>query len=417
MPHTFAKWVAIAVVIFTILLFFFGWIIKYPDTVIGRVKINSNIAPVKLVANTSGKMRLFAFNAQDTVKENDYIAVIQNPAKTEDIKTVNKLMAEFNLNDKSLLSRAKFIFPEKVSLGELNIKYYTFLSALKNWYSYFDKNVFEQQKISLQDDIKWKKTLLNETENVMKTTSDNLQITQKWLEKYTSLNKDYITTYEYEVDRSKIEYLSAKQSEQNLKKEFASIQMQITENQNRLAQLTIEKSERERQLQLELLSSFHELNDNLKLWEQKYVLKAPFNGRVEFLKFWANEQFIQAGEDIFGIIPQENIILGQVLLPAGGIGKVKIGNKVIIKLDNYPYTEFGSIEGNVKSISLIAQEYKNGENNFDTYLVLVDMPKGLITNYGERLDFKYEMGGQADIIVKERRLIERLFDNLKARMR
>ena len=44
---------------------------------------------------------------------------------------------------------------------------------------------------------------------------------------------------------------------------------------------------------------------------------------------------------------------------------------------------------------------------------MVDMPNGLITNYGDKLDFKYEIGGQADIIVKDRRLIERLFDNIK----
>ncbi|MDR3061752.1 MAG: hemolysin D, partial [Dysgonamonadaceae bacterium] len=40
---------------------------------------------------------------------------------------------------------------------------------------------------------------------------------------------------------------------------------------------------------------------------------------------------------------------------------------------------------------------------------------GLTTNYGELLDFRYELGGTADIIVKDRRLIERLFDNLRYR--
>lgn len=78
-----------------------------------------------------------------------------------------------------------------------------------------------------------------------------------------------------------------------------------------------------------------------------------------------------------------------------------------------PYAEFGSIQGTVKSISLITNEYKTSQSSINTYLVLVDMPDGLITNYGDKLDFKYEIGGQADIIVKDRRLIERLFDNLK----
>ena len=166
-------------------------------------------------------------------------------------------------------------------------------------------------------------------------------------------------------------------------------------------------------MHLELLSSYHELNDQMKQWEQTYVFKAPFDGQVEFLKFWTNGQFVQAGENVFGIVPKENKILGQVLLPAMGAGKVKEGSRVSIKLDDYPYAEFGSIQGTVKSISLITNEYKTSQSSINTYLVLVDMPDGLITNYGDKLDFKCEIGGQADIIVKDRRLIERLFDNLK----
>ena len=254
---------------------------------------------------------------------------------------------------------------------------------------------------------------MKETEKALSISNDNLDITEKWFKKYSSLNKEIVTTYDLEVDRSKAEYLSAKQSNQNLVKEIASIRMQIAESRNRLSQLAVEKHVEERRMHLELLSSYHELNDQMKQWEQTYVFKAPFDGQVEFLKFWTNGQFVQAGENVFGIVPKENKILGQVLLPAMGAGKVKEGSRVSIKLDDYPYAEFGSIQGTVKSISLITNEYKTSQSSINTYLVLVDMPDGLITNYGDKLDFKYEIGGQADIIVKDRRLIERLFDNLK----
>jgi multidrug resistance efflux pump len=415
MPTWFARWVATAVVIFTILLFFFGWIIKYPDTVTGVIRINSNVTPVKLVANTSGKIYIMNFHPQDFVGEGEYIAVIQNPAKTEDVRAVAQLLTQVNPNSKTSLMRSKNRFPEEVSMGELNAMYYTFLSALKNSCSYEEENVFEQQKAGLEDEIKWKKIVLQETEEALKITGENLDISKKWYEKYASLNSDVVTTYEYEVDRSKGDYLSAKQNLQNLKKEAASMQMQITETENQLAKLLIEKREKERTLLLELLSSYHDLNNNIKMWEQKYALKSPFDGKIEFLKFWSNDQFVQAGTDVFGIIPKENITIGQMHLPASGAGKVKIGSKVSIKLENYPYLEFGSIAGRVKSISLINQEYKSGENSLDAYLVLIDLPEGLKTNYGETLDFKYEIGGQADIIVNDRRLIERLFDNLKYR--
>ncbi|CAK7028701.1 MAG: hypothetical protein PARBA_01208 [Parabacteroides sp.] len=413
MPTAFSKWVAAAIILFTILLFFFGWFIKYPDVVTGQVKINSNAGPVKLPAHISGKINILGFKAQDAVKEGDYIAVIQNSAKTEDVQLVGSLIKQFDPNNTILFNQAVKIFPEKVSLGEFNIKYYSFLSTLKNSTDYYKDNIYDQQRISLQNGIKWKGNILKETEQALEISKDNMEITEKWLNKYSSLNKEIVTTYELEIDRSKAEYLSAKQNNQNLIKEIASIRMQIAESENRLSQLTIEKNEKERQMQLDLLASYHDLHDQIKQWEQTYVLKSPFDGQVEFLKFWTDGQFVQAGEEVFGIVPKENVVLGQVLLPAMGAGKVKEGAKVSIKLDDYPYAEFGSIKGIVKSISLITNEHKTSQSNINTYLVMVDMPDGLITNYGNKLDFKYEIGGQADIIVKDRRLIERLFDNIK----
>lgn len=413
MPTAFGRWVAAAIIIFTILLFIFGWIIKYPDVVTGQIKINSNTAPVKLPAHTSGKIEILGFEPQDSVKEGEYIAVIQNSANTKDVQDIASLIHDFDPNEPALFSQAIQTFPEKVSLGELNMKYYTFLSSLKSISDYNIDNVYEQQRISLQEGIEWKTEILKETEQALSISNDNLEITEKWYRKYCSLNKDIVTTYDLEVDRSKAEYLSAKQNNQNLIKEIASIRMQIAESKNKLSQLTVEKNEAERQMHLDLLASYHELNDQMKKWEQTYVFKSPFDGKVEFLKFWTNGQFVQTGENVFGIIPKENKVLGQVLLPAIGAGKVKEGSAVSIKLDDYPYAEFGSIKGKVKSISLITNEYKTTQSSINTYLVLVDMPDGLITNYGDKLDFKYEIGGEADIIVKDRRLIERLFDNLK----
>ena len=46
-------------------------------------------------------------------------------------------------------------------------------------------------------------------------------------------------------------------------------------------------------------------------------------------------------------------------------------------------------------------------------MVLVDFPKKFKTNYGTVLDFKAEAKGSAEIITNDRRLIQRLFDNLK----
>ena len=410
MPIYFAKWVARSVVLFTVLLLFFGWIIKYPNIVSGQIIINSGESPIKLIANSNGKLHI-EFTAQHYVNEEDYIAIIQNSANMDDVIVIKNLLIRFNptINIDSLF------FPDKVSLGELNVKYYSFLNALRSQFNYNKENTFEKTKQTLIDQIKWQKKLLVQNDSISNTVEENINISQKWHSKYISLNKDYIATYDLELDKSKIDILDKKISRQNLEKENVNINRQISENENLLLQLDVEQREKEGQLKIELLSSYHDLLDNIKLWEQKYVFKAPFDGVVEYLGFWNEDQFVQAGEEIFSVIPKENEIIAQMYLPVTGAGKVKVGNRVSIKLDDFPYREFGTIDGEIRSISLITNMQKSGDRMINTYLVMVDMPEGLKTNFGEELDFKFELTGIGDIAINERRLIERLFDNLKVR--
>lgn len=414
MPMAFGKWVALSVIIFAALFLLFGWIIKYPDMVTGQIKINALNPTIRLVANSTGNLLLLSQKAQEEVKKGEYIAVIQNPASIEDMQKIANLLEIVNFEN-TPLPALRDTFPDKVSLGEINPQYYAFLAALKAQCDYRRQNVYEKQKENILTGIEWKKKIIQEAENSQKAANDRMEVAHKWLDRYVSLDKKEIATYEYETDQMKNNYLSTLQDVQNINREITSARMQITEAYHQLGQLEIEQKEKERNLNVELLSTYQNLKANITAWEQKYTFKAPFDGKVEFLKFIADGQFVQAGDAIFGIIPKENHVYGQVLLPANGAGKVKPNSKVVIKLENYPYMEYGYIEGYVSSISLVTQTQKTAESTIETYLINVELPNGLKTNYEENLDFKYELGGTADIIVKDRRLIERLFDNLRYR--
>ena len=414
MPTHFGKWVAIAVVIFTLLLLTFGWAIKYPDVVSGQITINSSTAPIKLVAGSSGKITLSHIRPQDTVCENSYLAIIQNPANTEDVQKINSLLSQIaskRANPQLWIDT----FPENVSLGELNLKYFSFLTAAKNIRNYEQENTYEQQIKNLKEYINWQNILIRQINSDTLTTREKLDMLDKWLKRKNTLyQKDMITEKEY--DDLKTEYLNTCSEHQQLQKSITTIHIQIAEAEGKLNLLKTEKAEKEQQMSLELISSYNDLLDNIKSWEQKYVLKAPMNGRVEFLKFLTDNQFIQAGEEIFSIVPEKNTILGQMLLPASGAGKVEKASPVIIKLDNYPYMEYGSVDGLVSSISLVTKAEQIANTHVETYLITIKLPRGLTTNYGKKLDFRYEIKGSAEIIVNDRRLIERLFDNLKYRI-
>jgi hypothetical protein len=93
------------------------------------------------------------------------------------------------------------------------------------------------------------------------------------------------------------------------------------------------------------------------------------------------------------------------LLPQAGSGKVKTGQRVHIKFDGYPYTEFGMVLGSVQTFSQVARD--------DVYQIDVGLPRGLTTTYDKELAFKYNMQGSAEIITREMRLIERIFNQFR----
>ena len=100
-----------------------------------------------------------------------------------------------------------------------------------------------------------------------------MEVAQKWLKRYVSLDQQEIATYEYETDQIKNNYLTTVQEVQNINREIASTRMQITEAYHRLEQLEVEQLEKERELKVELLSTHQNLIANMAAWEQNMFSK------------------------------------------------------------------------------------------------------------------------------------------------
>src|SRR5690606_14490994 len=101
----------------------------------------------------------------------------------------------------------------------------------------------------------------------------------------------------------------------------------------------------------------------------------------------------------------ENIV-GRMSVPATNSGKIVPGEKVLIKLDNYRFQEYGIVEGKVQNISLSPDKEGN-------YYVDVVLPKGLKTSYNKNLTFDKELKGNAEIVTQDLRLIERFFYQIR----
>jgi HlyD family secretion protein len=133
-------------------------------------------------------------------------------------------------------------------------------------------------------------------------------------------------------------------------------------------------------------------------------LSAPFDGQITFTNYWIENQNISSGGEIFTIIPENEFsIIGKAMLPVARSGKVEVGQKVNIRLANFPENEFGILKGVVHNISLVPSQ--SGEAIY--YTLEIRLPDNLITTYKKELPYLPNMQGQADIITEDISLLER----------
>jgi len=159
-----------------------------------------------------------------------------------------------------------------------------------------------------------------------------------------------------------------------------------------------------------LIEEMNVLKSRLTFWEQTFIVRSPIAGIVSFTNFYNKNQQVKKDEIVFAVIPEkQSLIIGRISLPLKGAGKVATGQRVNIRFDNFPYMEYGFLNGTIKNISLMP----NNEN----YVVEVELPQDMKTNYNIPLKFSQEMKGTAEIITEDLRLIERFFNPVKSMLK
>lgn len=121
--------------------------------------------------------------------------------------------------------------------------------------------------------------------------------------------------------------------------------------------------------------------------------------------FLQENQQLKAGQTVCFINPGNSEYFAETFIPQENFGKVKKGEKVLLKFSSYPSQEFGSVTGELDFISAIPTD--------SGYIAKIILPHGLKTNYGKQVQYREGLTANADIITKNMRLIERFYYNLR----
>jgi len=402
-PHWMIRWGNTIILIILMLVLAMSYMIRYPEFIPAPIVVTSQNPPEKLEARTNSKIEKIFIKDHQEVKKNDVLMVMQSTANYKDVLELKQLIDSIAPN---ALSSFPIHQTSHFKLGELQGDYNGFAKAFQDeelftrLQPYAPENIAANQSIS---EYRLRIATLKQQKSLEAAKSD---LTKKNYQRSQELfNQGVIAAME--LENEKIKYLQAQQNLENITISLSQMEEGIS-NLNKTKSGTAINTEKDKiNYSSQTLQLFEQLRKSLKQWEQNYLIISSTDGVASFQQFFGENQFVKPGDAILSILPKnKDKLVGRMSVPATNSGKIIPGEKVLIKLDNYRFQEYGIVEGKVQNISLSPDDKGN-------YYVDVTLPKGLRTSYNKTLVFDKELKGNAEIVTQDLRLIERFFYQIR----
>lgn len=372
---------------------------KYPDVIAAQMTLTSPHPAVGVVARTSGRISRLYVDDGMSVAAGSPLGIIENSASTEAVGRLKERLAATAFAPDSALG--SFLPDEAGVLGDVQTDYLAFLRTLHAYVNYKTLAYYPQKIAVVEEQIGKYRRYYDNLSRQREVTASQFQLAGRQYARDSLLFvRKVISASEHETSRS--EWLQSRYTLEGADASLNNLEIQIGALEESLLDLRLEQSEKEHQLLQDYRRSVEQLQNAIHAWELNYRLVSPIAGYVTFTKYWHENQYIPAGETVFSVVPMgQETLLGVATLPIQRSGKVKKGQRVIIRFANYPDQEFGIVNGVVASLSLVPDA--------DNYRVEIALPEGLRTNYKKTLPVSQQMQATAEIVTEDLRLIERFF--------
>ncbi|MEN2436554.1 HlyD family efflux transporter periplasmic adaptor subunit [Weeksellaceae bacterium A-14] len=402
-PHWMIRWGNTVIFIILLLILVMSYIIKYPEFVPASVIITSQNPPEKLEARTNSKIEKILIKDHQKVKAGQVMMVLQSTANYHDILELKDIIDSLSTNQ--LQS-----FPlQKVSafkLGEIQSDYNSFAKAFQDERLFTRLQPYAPENLAANQSLSEYRGRIANLQQQRSIEVAKYELTKKNFQRSQELfNQGVIASVE--LENEKIKFLQAEQSLKNINISLSQMQEAISGLNKTKSGASINTEKDKINYSSQTLQLYEQLRKSLRQWEQSYLIISSTNGVVSFQQFWGENQFVKSGDVVMSVLPEDKeFLVGRMQIPSANSGKVQTGQKVLIKLDNYRFQEYGIIEGKVQNISLTPDDKGN-------YYVDVILPKGLKTSYNKTLPFDKELKGNGEIVTQDLRLIERFFYQIR----
>jgi multidrug resistance efflux pump len=378
-----------------------SWFVKYPDTIPAKVVITTPSQPASVITRSGGYIERLMVVDEDSVIAGQELVIMESNNNANDILELEEKLKWLQEKENRI---TKFKPEQDWKLGTLQASLSRLMQVQKEYKMTVTKR-YDLEKIKqLERQIKQVKELKGELSKRQKNQKNVLALAKNNFERSKTMVKEgLISPKKYEEEEAT--YLQKKQQFNDMESQVINYDIQITGIESQIAEIERSTDIQNSSKVILVVESVNQMLTEINTWKKQYILKAPISGKVSLTIFTEERQYIEGGKEIMVVVPSRtNEMQGNAKLPIAGSGKVEIGQDVNIKLDGFPFYEYGIIHGEVQTMSAVPRE--------GHYDILISLPEGLITSYNKDLRFQQQMEGIAEIITKDRRLMERIFEKL-----
>jgi hemolysin D len=152
---------------------------------------------------------------------------------------------------------------------------------------------------------------------------------------------------------------------------------------------------------------------SLKFQLEQRVVRSPINGVIFELPITKPGAVVQPGQRIAQIAPNTSAFILKAQMPIQNSGFLKVGSRVKIKFDAYPFQEYGIGSGHVRWISPDSKTQETDQGKIATFELEIALDQPYLESWNKRILLSPGQTATAEVIIRQRRVIDYMLDPFK----
>ncbi|MEA5603414.1 HlyD family efflux transporter periplasmic adaptor subunit [Nostoc sp. UHCC 0252] len=452
-PQVWTRGLLYFLVVFVSIILPWAMLSKVDETGTARGKTEPKEKTVKLDAAVDGTVAEIRVKEGDSVKAGQILLVLESQlVKAELQQAQDKLEGQLNrltqLNSSKNQLFISLATQEQQNQSQHLEKQVQIDQARQNLNAI--KNAYELQKQEKLSQVNQAQQTLKHSLNTSKLAESSLISTQREVERYSKLKKEgvvpEINVVEkediakekqklYEQSQSDIEQAKLTLAEQKssyertirqINADIEQARLQLKERERsyetliRSGQLSVLKiAEQQKTLESDITSLKSEIAQNkrqilsLRFQMGQREIRATTSGTLFHLPIEKPGSVVESGTMVAEIASLNSPLIIRAQMATTESGSLRTGLPVKIKLDAYPFQDYGVISGELIKISPTTTEINTSNGKVAAYNLEISLKQNCIFSANKCIPLRPGDTATAEVIIRQRRIIDFLLDPFK----